>query len=76
MDDAGSRVGVPPPMYSVSRTGRSPNAVSRASTRKSSSARSAPTKASMRALGPRAADPAYTTKSQYGHSETQNGTWT
>jgi hypothetical protein len=26
--------------------------------------------------GPRAADPAMTTKSQYGQSETQNGTWT
>ena len=26
--------------------------------------------------GPRAAAPAYTTKSQYGQSETQNGTWT
>ena len=26
--------------------------------------------------GPRAEAPAYTTKSQYGQSETQNGTWT
>jgi len=26
-------------------------------------------------LGPRAAAPATTTKSQYGQSETQNGTW-
>ena len=26
--------------------------------------------------GPRAAAPAKTTKSQYGQSETQNGTWT
>jgi hypothetical protein len=26
--------------------------------------------------GPRAADPAMTTKSQYGQSETQKGTWT
>ncbi|MDQ1322902.1 MAG: hypothetical protein QG587_236, partial [Chloroflexota bacterium] len=29
-----------------------------------------------REAGPRAAAPAYTTKSQYGQSETQNGTWT
>jgi hypothetical protein len=32
--------------------------------------------APIRADGPRAAAPAYTTKSQYGQSETQNGTWT
>ena len=37
---------------------------------------SASVNASTRAAGPRAARPAYTTKSQYGHSETQNGTWT
>jgi hypothetical protein len=33
-------------------------------------------KVSMRAFGRRAAAPAYTTKSQYGQSETQNGMWT
>ena len=73
----GSRVGVPPPRYSVSSGGRAPERERpAASARRSISVSSAPTNASTRAAGPRAAAPAYTTKSQYGHSETQNGTWT
>ena len=38
--------------------------------------RRAATNAAIRFAGPRASAPATTTKSQYGHSETQNGTWT
>ncbi len=61
---AGSRVGVPPPRYSVSSGGRAPNARSAASARRSISVSRAPVNASMRAAGPRATAPAYTTKSQ------------
>ncbi len=78
---AGSRVGVPPPRYTVSRRGRpppaagDPNFASSASARSAISVTSASTNAATRARGPRDSEPAYTTKSQYGHSDTQNGTW-
>ena len=52
-----------------------PNAASRASARSPSSVSSAAANAAIRFAGPRAAAPATTTKSQYGQSDTQNGTW-
>ena len=72
-----SSVGVPPPRYTLRSGARSrPKAASAASARSVISASSASVNASTREAGPRAAAPAYTTKSQYGQSETQNGTWT
>src|SRR5215211_1956751 len=81
IDADGRRVGVPPPRYTDSSSGRSPvpgapNEASAASARSAISASTASTKTSTRAAGPRAAAPAYTTKSQYGHRETQKGTCT
>ena len=53
-----------------------PKASSRASARSSSSVATAASNAAIRFAGPRAAAPANTTKSQYGQTDTQNGTWT
>jgi len=53
-----------------------PNRSSSASPRSSISVSSAATNAAIRFVGPRAAAPAMTTKSQYGQIETQNGIWT
>ena len=76
MSSAGRSEGVPPPMYTLSSAGRDdPNRSSSASARRSISVRTASRKAAIRAVGPRAAAPAYTTKSQYGQREMQNGTW-
>ena len=77
---AGISDGVPPPRYTDPSGGRrrvpgAPNARSSASARRPSSTCNASRYWPIRLRGPRAAEPAMTTKSQYGQRETQKGTW-